>query len=136
MRKILALALLLGLVSPSLAQQVVQTIPAPGTTGAGNASSTIGTGGSTFQKVFSGANNSVAPTVGTAGARHGCTIQNNGTHTMYVTEGLGTAASTLTNSVQLAAGLAYYCGNPNGITLIGEIDITGTAGDAFYAAQF
>ena len=54
---------------------------------------------------------------------------------MYITEGTGAASSTLTNSFILAAGATYYC-NVQGVVLIGEIDITGTATDAFYAAQF
>ena len=123
----------LALAVPAQAQQSgglpppVATVPYPASSVGGNASSTIG-GTGTFQKVFSA-------TSGTGAFRKGCTIQNNGTHSMYVTEGLGVAASTESNSVVLAAGGIYYC-QVGGIVLDGEIDITGTATDAFYAAQY
>jgi len=131
----LALALALSVASAQ-AQQTVVTLPAPATSANGDASGTISPGGSTFQKVFGGAGNSVAPTVGTSGARHGCSVQNNGTHSMYVTEGLGVSVSTLTNSwVVLSGGGLFNC-NFAGIVLTGEIDISGTLGDAFVAKQF
>lgn len=132
-----AIALATGamLATCALAQQTVSTIPAPATSLGGNASGTIAVTG-VFQKVFSGAANSLAPSVGSPGTRHGCTVENNGTHSMYVTEALGIAASTATNSAVVAAGSAYYCTNVGGTVLTGEIDITGTSGDAFYAAQY
>lgn len=123
----------LGVVGSALAQQAgglpppVATVPYPATSAGGNASGTIAATG-TFQKVWS------ATGAGTP-LRKGCTIQNNGTHNMYVSEGLGVAASTESNSLVLAAGGIYYC-SVNGVVLDGEIDITGTAGDAFYAAQY
>ena len=107
--------------SLSYAQQAVVTY-SKGLTST-NASGTVTTG-STFQKVF-GANSH----------RAGCTIQNNSTNTMYVTEGLGVSASTTGNAVHLAAGAAYNC-QVGGMVLTGEIDLTTvSAGDAFYAAQ-
>lgn len=127
---VLSLALTVLLYGQSArAQQAVVTSPTGGTTSGGNASSTIVATG-VFQLLFSAA----SPLAGGASTRRGCTIQNNGTHNMYVTEGLGIAASTLTNSAILAPGVPYYCTN-GGVVLTGEIDITGTIGDAFYAAQ-
>lgn len=61
-------------------------------------------------------------------ARLGCTIQNNGTHTVYVF--FGTAApSDTTNSIQLAAAQALYCGDVGGTVAIDPVWITGTSGD-------
>lgn len=117
------------------AQQQMQTLPSGATTNGGNASSTITSTGA-FQLVWSGAGNSIAPVVGTVGARHGCTIQNNGTHVMYVTEAIGVAASTTAKAAQVpASGGVYHCAD-GVVVLVGEIDITGTAGDTFYAAQY
>lgn len=110
-------------VSGALAQQnLIVTAPVGGTTQGGNASGTIGS--SAWQRVW--------PTA--LSIRRGCMIQNNGTHTMWVTEGLGVAASTTALAVQLQPGVPYYCGN-GGSVLQGEIDISGTTGDAFYAGQ-
>lgn len=134
MRLILAGGLAIGLVAPTLAQQTVITRPQPVTSAGGDASGTI-TSTNTFQKVFAGANNTVAPTVGTPGQRNACLIQNNGTHIMYVTEGKGISASTLLNSWQISAnGGLFYCTQAN-VILVGEIDVTGTSGDAFVASQ-
>ena len=110
--------------------QAVTTLPAQGTTLNGNASGTVAVT-NTFQMVF-GAR---APSGAATGTRRGCTIQNNGTHNMYVTEGLGVAASSLTNSVILPPTYIYTC-SINGAVLYGEIDLTGTATEAFYAAQW
>ena len=124
----------LGLGGVALAQsqgQPVNTIPYPATTKGGNASSTIASTG-VFQKLFSAS--STTPE-GSPPPRHGCTIVNNGTHSMYVSEGLGVAASTVSNTTILAANGVFYCAVGN-IVLTGEVDITGTAGDAFYAAQY
>lgn len=110
--------------SCALGQVPVVTSPQPVSTSGGNGSTTIGSTG-TFQKVW-GANV----------ARRGCTIVNKGANTMYVTEGLGVAASTQTLAAQVAVGGAFYCANPGGTVLTGEIDITGTTSDAFYAAQY
>lgn len=124
-----ALALVL---SAAWAQTPVWTIPQPSTSAGGNASSTIiGPATTQFQQVFAStaANEPIKQ-------RKGCTIQNNGTHVMYVTEGLGTAASTQAKAAQLvSSGGTYYC-VWQGTVLIGEIDIAGTSGDAFYAVQW
>ncbi len=130
------LALALFGASPALAQQVVVTSPGPATSAGGNASSTI-TVTDTFQKVW-GASSQQPGSPGTSetqGQRHGCFIQNNGTHDMYVTEGLGTAASTTSNSQIVAANGTFSC-ERDGVVLTGEIDITGTANDPFFAIQY
>ena len=90
-----------------------------------NVSSTITTT-NTFQSLF--------PVVvgGISAQRASCTIQNNGTHTMYVFAG-PIANATLANSVQVPAGQFFYC-YTGVITISDQISITGTAGDAFYAA--
>lgn len=130
----LALGLLLGLATSASAQQPVMTSPSLGTTTNNNASSTITTT-NTFQLVFAAGStntgNGPAP-------RRGCTIQNNGTHNMELTEGganAGATTSTVTKSWVLAPGNVTYC-TMFGTVLIGEIDITGTSGDAFYATQY
>lgn len=118
---------------PAGAQQAVWTVPLPATTSGGNASTTIAVT-NTFQLVF--ASTTVAPGSPTSGvsSRHGCTIINQGTNTMWVTEGIGAAGSTKAKAVVLAPSASFYC-NWNGVVLVGEIDITGTAGDGFYATQ-
>lgn len=123
-------ALIAGVGAPAHAQQPVLTLPATATTAGtnGNASGTVAVT-NTFQQVWAATGTSTAP------ARNGCTIQNNGTHNMFVSEGRAAAAATLTNSVILAAGATYYC-QVNGIVLKGIIAITGTATEAFYAAQY
>ena len=120
--------------SPSLAQQWVKTQPLPSTTLNGDKSGTITTTNA-FQLVLSVSGNVPNPTPGFGGDRHGCSIQNNGTHNMYVNEGTPIASATLTNTWVLATGQLFNC-NFNGVVLTGEIDITGTSGDAFVAKQF
>lgn len=130
------LLLLLALASgPALAQQPVWTVPTPATSAAGNVSSTIAVT-NTFQQVFAASQPSQGALPGAGGTRKGCTIINNAaSNTMYVSEGKTAATAATASSVALAAGQAYYC-NWNGTVLTGEIDITGTAGDAYYAAQY
>jgi hypothetical protein len=62
------------------------------------------------------------------GSRKGCTFQNQGTHTMYASL---SSSPTLANSLQLAPGAFYFCAGPSNISIIDQISITGTAGDAF-----
>jgi len=64
--------------------------------------------------------------------RLGCTIQNNGTHTMYVYFGPPANATTAA-SAQLLAGLSLNCWITPGYVLKDTVSITGTSGDAFYA---
>jgi len=61
-------------------------------------------------------------------SRRGCTYQNQGTHTMYVSVA---ASPTLANSLQWAPGAFFYCSGPWNIVITDAIQITGTAGDAF-----
>ncbi len=110
------------------AQQPVYTYPVPATSAGGNVSGTIVSSG-TFQQVFAAA--SMSPG---AGARKACTVINQGTSTMYVTEGSAVADSSAANSVQLVAGQAFFC-NAGGVVLSGQVNISGSAGEAFYAAQ-
>lgn len=131
----LALLLLAGVAWGQSGPSPVQTTPGPVTSKGGNQSSTIGTGGGTFQKIFSATGPSTSGP-GSVAFRKGCLVQNNGSHAMWVTEGLGTAVSTQAAGVQIAVGQAYNCETPAGVVLTGEIDITGTAGEAFYAAQY
>jgi hypothetical protein len=108
----------------------VNTIPSLVTTagtdsnGFANLASGTITVTSTFQELWA-ANN----------ARSGCTIVNNGTHIMYVSEGLATTAASTSTAFPVAAGAGYTCG-VGGVVLRGQINITGTSGDAFYAAQY
>lgn len=53
---------------------------------------------------------------------------------MYISEGTTAALATTAKSQQLFPSGQYHCAGPNAVET-GEIDITGTAGDAFYAAQ-
>jgi hypothetical protein len=123
--------LLLVLLVPAaaFADAPVQTLPSQGTTAGGNVSGTV-TATGTFQQLFAAA----PPSMGAA-SRHGCTVANYGVNVMYVTEGTSIAASTTGKAVQLQPGQVYYCGW-NGTVLYGQVNITGTAGDAFYAAQY
>lgn len=89
-----------------------------------NASSTI-TVTNTFQSIW------VADVAINTG-RTGCTIQNNGTNTMWVFFG-PIANATKGTSVVLAAGQPAYC-NSGLVILKDQVSITGTSGDAFYAA--
>ena len=131
----LVLALLAGAGLADSGTPVVTT-PVPVTSQGGNASGTITTT-STFQKIFPAtALDTQSSGPGVLPSRRGCTIQNNSTHTMYVTEGLGVTASTTGNSAQISGGATFYCGALGGPVLSGEIDITGTSGDAFYAVQY
>ena len=120
-RIILLLGVLLCLSStPIFAQTPVTTQP-KGVVSY-NSSSTI-TVTNTFQSVFIANPNRVS-----------CTIQNNGTHNMWVYYG-PIVNATENNSVVLAAGQSCGCNPPNGVVLQDQISITGTASDAFFAAQ-
>ena len=86
-----------------------------------NGSTTI-TLTNTFQSVF------------VAVKRGGCAIQNNGTHTMWVYFG-AIANATKAGSVVLSGGNMANC-NVGNTTLVDQVSITGTTGDAFYADQW
>lgn len=130
---LIVLAVFAGLAAPAGAQQVVYTNNAPATTLGGDASGTI-TATGTFQRVFSAAQANLAPVPG-AGARRGCSIQNNSGLPMYVNEGTAMASATTSNTWVVPAGAIFNC-NFAGVVLTGEVDITGTIGGAFVAKQF
>lgn len=104
----------------AFAQQVVQPLGVTTQNGSGTIAVT-----NTFQSIF------VASTA-TRG-RSSCTVQNNGTHTMYVFFG-PIASADKAKSVQLSAGQSVTC--VSGISVLkDQVSITGTATDEFYAAQ-
>ena len=104
---------------------IVQTVPATRTTAGSNASGTI-TATGTFQNVF-----------GASPVRTGCLIENNGAASMWVSEGVPVATPpTEAKSQVLAAGASFSCERNGGSVLTGEIDITGTATQVFYAVQY
>jgi hypothetical protein len=125
----LAALFLLAFAEGAVAQQPVLTLPGPATTAGGNASTTIAST-NVWQQVFAGTSSAPA-----SAKRHGCTVINQGSNTMWVTEGLATSASTKPLAVVLAANQAYYC-SVGEVVLTGQINVTGTAGDTFYAAQY
>jgi len=123
MKKLLALLALLGAIfAPSFASAQNPVITKPYAVTTSNASSTIAST-NVFQSIWS------ADT--TVTGRTSCTVQNNGTHTMYVFFG-PIASATTAKSVQLSAGQSVYC-SVNGMVLKDQVSITGTIGDAFYA---
>jgi hypothetical protein len=67
-------------------------------------------------------------------SRKGCTIQNNGTHTMYVYFG-PVANATTGAALALSAGQPAFCAvGLGGVgVLTDQISITGTSGDAYFA---
>lgn len=86
-----------------------------------NASGTIAVT-NTYQSVFAAST-----------TRKGCSVQNNGSNTMWVYFG-AIGSATKAASVVLAAGQSVSCGS--GPTTLGDqVSITGTATDAFFAAQ-
>jgi hypothetical protein len=122
MKRILTLLGVLLFSTPIFAQTPVVTQPYSATSY--NASGTIAVT-NTFQSVFA------APTTPTG--RVACTIQNNGTHNMWVFFG-PIAKATEATSVILAANQTVNCNSGN-VILQDQVSITGTASDAFFAAQ-
>lgn len=123
MNKLLIALLLICL--PSLAQAQSPVITQPYGVTTHNDSSTIAVT-NTFQSIWTASTN-------TRG-RAGCTVQNNSASAaMYVFFG-AIASATTGKSVKLAAGQAVSC-NSGGTVLQDQVSITGTSGDAFYAAQ-
>lgn len=122
---------LMLLAGPALAQQPVFTYGTKSSTDGAPASGTIAVS-NTFQKVFSSVNTTASES---SPLRKGCTIQNNGSNNMWVEEGATAGTAAKANSVVLTPGSAYSC-SAGGTVLQGEVDITGTSADAFYAAQY
>lgn len=79
----------------------------------------------TFQSV-------IAASTTTTG-RLSCALQNQGTHVMYVFFG-PIADATKAKSIQLQAGQAVNC-NVGNVVLKDQVSVTGTSGDAYWAAQ-
>lgn len=109
-------------ISLANAQSPVVTIPFP--VNSDNGSSTI-TVTNTFQSIWIADTNTTGRTA--------CTVQNNGTNTMWVFFG-AIANATKGKSVVLAAGQSTFCNSGN-VVLKDQVSITGTLGDAFYAAR-
>lgn len=80
----------------------------------------------TFQSIWTASTNNRG--------RASCTVQNNATtNTMYVFFG-PIASATIAKSVKLAVGQPVSC-IIGGVVLQDQVSITGTSGDAFFAAQ-
>ena len=79
----------------------------------------------TFQSVMAASTNITG--------RTGCTVQNNGSNSMFVF--FGVIASAITpDSVKLAPGQSVMCST--GVTVIkDQVSITGTSGEQFFAAE-
>ena len=122
MRFLLALLLWASCAFSAIAQTVVKTQPLA--VNSSNSSSTIAVT-NTFQSIWSQST--------TQRGRAGCTIVNYGTNTMWVYFG-AIANATKANSIQLAANQPVYC-QVFGTVLQDQVSITGTSGDAFFAAQ-
>lgn len=81
---------------------------------------------STFQSIWAASANNRG--------RAGCTVQNNSaSNVMYVFFG-PIASATTGKSVKLSVGQSVAC-LVGGIVLQDQVSITGTSGDAFFAAQ-
>jgi hypothetical protein len=106
-------------VAPSLAQSPVVTQPS--SQAATNFSSTIAVT-NTFQSVFAA-----------SAKRQGCSIQNNGSNTMWVFFG-AIADATKAKSFLLGVGQGISCGSI-GVVAKDQVSITGTATEAFAATQ-
>lgn len=79
----------------------------------------------TFQQLFATA---------LASSRSGCTIQNLGTHTMFVFFGTAAPADT-TTSFQIAAQQTIGCGASGAGVLTDNVWLTGTANDVAITAS-
>lgn len=108
----------------SLASAQSPVVTTPYAVTSSNNSSTVAVT-NTFQSIW-------AANTGNRG-RAGCTLQNNGTNNMRVFFGPITNA-TANNSIVMVPGAAVYC-QVFGIVLQDQVSITGTSGDAFFAAQ-
>lgn len=119
-RYLIALLLILGSVSVSLAQNPVTTNPSK--RNAASSGSIIAVT-NTFQTIFAANAN-----------RFGCIVQNNGSNNMRINV-VAKATATLSNSAIVAPGAIAKC-TVDGTVLTGEISITGTVGDGYYASQY
>jgi hypothetical protein len=117
--------LLAFLLFATFAQAQTPVVTQPYGANSNNQSSTI-TVTNTFQQVF-------PASTGNTG-RSSCTIQNNSaSNNMFVYFG-PIANATTGASVTIVPGQAVYCSNGT-VVLKDQVSITGTSGDAFFAAQ-
>lgn len=65
--------------------------------------------------------------------RKGCTLQNQGTHVMYLHIG-ALAAATLAKALQMQPQDKAYCQTPSGV-IFENLNLTGTAGDAWWMSN-
>jgi len=122
-RLLLSLVLLIAGASLALAQAPVTTVPY-GAVVHNDSTAIITT--NTFQSIWSAS--------GSLTGRTDCIIQNNGAASMYVYFG-PIADATTPNSLILAAGTIFKCGN-NGVITKDQISITGTSTQRFFAIQY
>ena len=126
MRKILLALSLLALTTSAFAQSPVVTQPKQVVT-TSNASSTIEVT-NTFQSIWSA---DVQPTL-----RTGCTVQNNSaSNSMWVFFGPVANATKAKSVVLSSGGMSVNCATKTGTVLTDQVSITGTSGDAFFAAK-
>lgn len=123
MKRLILALLILGASFSAYAQTPVVTYPY-GVTSFNSSGSISVT--NTFQSVFAAS--------GINTGRVACMVQNNGTNPMWVFFG-PIANATKGKSVVLAAGVSVQCNAAGGIVLKDQVSITGTSGDAFFAAQ-
>lgn len=119
-RFLLSLLLIVGSVSYSLAQNPVVTQPSLRTATLSGSSITST---NTFQTVYPANVN-----------RLGCVIQNKNSRNMFINF-VAKATATISNSALLAPGASANC-TAFGTVLTGEVSITGTATDEYYASQY
>lgn len=120
MKRLLLALLVVGVSTFAYAQNPVLTNPTGRTAVASG--STIATT-NTFQTLFASNDR-----------RSGCIVQNNGTHNMYLNIVSRTTA-TLSNSAVIIPGGTGGCAL-YGTVITGEISLTGTSGDSYYASQY
>lgn len=124
MKRLYLILTLLLFSFPAFGQQ--QVITQPYGSRSSNNSGTIAVT-NTFQSVFTAS-------TGNNTGRTGCALQNNSaSNSMYVFFG-AIADATIGKSVKLSPGQSVNC-NAGNIVLKDEVSITGTSGDAFFAAQ-
>lgn len=120
MKRLLAILLLGASFNCAFAQNPVVTNPSKRT--AVVSGNTIGVTG-TFQSIFAANIN-----------RLGCVIQNNGIHNMQV-DFVSKATATISTSAVVPPGGTAGC-DLYGTVITGEVSVTGTTGDWFYASQY
>jgi hypothetical protein len=120
MKRLAAIIIALVVAGPAWAQQPVVTMPLTTTVSQGSGS-ILAT--NTFQQIF--------PASTTQQGRVGCVVQNVGTNSMFVFFGVITGATT-PKSVRLPSNATVNC-HQGGLTIRDAVNITGTAGEQFFA---